>query len=180
MLDENIINEAEKNFRKYLNDNLIKKITIIDKNIVNILLINAQESIDVAEITNKNKISSMWTIVCSYYSMFYTANCLLYVYGYKVGNKIAHKITLDSLIYLMRDKIKNHFIEIYKEIEEDVENFAQIKSDSLIENLNFERKKRSIIQYQTPEKIKLSKAQTSLKRAKEFLFELRELIEEKI
>ena len=149
----------------------------VDKNIVNILLKNAQESIDLAEVSNKSNISNMWTIVCSYYSMFYVANCLLYVNGYKVGDKIAHKVTSDSLICLMRDKIKNYFLEIYKEIEDDAESFAQIKSEILVESLHFERNKRSKVQYEMTENIKLSKAQTSLKRAKEFLFELRGLID---
>ena len=180
MLSEDIIKQSERNFQYYLNDSLIKKIKVFDKNIVDILLKNAQESIDLAEISKNNNISSMWCIVCSYYSMFYVANCLLYVYGYKVGDKIAHKVTSDSLIYLMRDKLKKYLLENYKEIENDAESFAQIKSENLIESLNFEREKRSKVQYQTPDNIKLSKAETSLKRAKEFLYELRGLIEEKI
>ncbi len=176
MLDKDLLKEVENNFRIYLNEGMIKKIKNIDSNIVKILLRNAEESLDMAEMSNKNKISPMWTIVCSYYSMFYVANCLLYVKGYKVGDKIAHKVTSDSLIYLMRDKLKKYFLEIYIESEEDAESFAQIKSDLLLENLNFERKKRSTYQYETLENIKISKSHTSLKRAKEFLFELRELI----
>jgi uncharacterized protein (UPF0332 family) len=177
MLDEEIIEEARKNFKIYINDGLIKKINFIDENILAIFLRNAQESLDLAEISNKDNISSMWTIVCSYYSMFYIANCLLYVNKYKVGGKIVHKVTSDSLIYLMRGKLKNYFLNIYKETEEEAQDFAQFKSDTLLENLNLERKKRSTYQYETPENIKHAKAETSLKRAKEFFFEIKSIIE---
>lgn len=51
--------------------------------------------------------------------------------------------------------------------EEEKDN-ATIKSDELIESLDYERKKRGFIQYNTPEKIKLARVQTSLKRAKIF------------
>ena len=180
MLNEKMLKEAQNNFRTYLETGLVKKVRNQQNSIIKIFLKNAQESIDMAQMSNKNNISGMWTIVCSYYSMFYVSNALLYVYGYKIGDKIAHKVTSDCLIYLMRDKLKSQFLDIYIELEQDAENFAQIKSDTLIENLNFERKKRSTFQYETPENIKLSKSQTSLKRAKEFLFELRDLIEKKI
>jgi len=179
MLDEETIKEVENNFRTYIGQGMIKKVKCINSSITKVLLRNAQESLDMAEMSDKNNVSPMWTIVCSYYSMFYIANCLLYVRGYKVGDKIAHKVTSDSLIYLMRNKLKKYYLEIYVESEEEAEGFAQIKGDLLLENLNLERKKRSTYQYETPEEIKVSKSKTSLERAKEFLFELRGLIEEK-
>lgn len=176
MLSEKNILDAQANFNVYFDNGLIKKIDKSDKNIVDIYLRNAKESIDLAELAYNQNISMMWVIVCSYYSMFYIANSLLYVNGYKVGDKIAHKVTSDSLIYLMRNKLKNYYLEIYIQIEDEAEEFAQIKTDSLLENLNLERRKRSTYQYETPENIKNIKAETSLKRAKEFLFEIRHLI----
>ena len=50
------------------------------------------------------------------------------------------------------------------------------KTDSLLESLDFEREKRSKFQYQMDEEIKGSKALTSLKRAKEFVFELKKML----
>ena len=58
------------------------------------------------------------------------------------------------------------------------ENTSSAKS--LITKLfsEFERNKRGFIQYQTEEIDKKSKAETSLKRAKEFLFEMNDLLNE--
>jgi len=58
---------------------------VIEKN--GILKNNAQESLTVANFLYKNKKSSLWIIVTSYYSMFYLANALLHKSGYKVGPK---------------------------------------------------------------------------------------------
>ena len=42
----------------------------------------------------------------SYYSMFYIANAVLIKKGYKTGDKIAHKVTADALITIIRSKLK--------------------------------------------------------------------------
>ena len=92
MLDKVRIKEAETNVRIYSNEGLIKK-EFLNTDALRVLLRNAQESIDSAEKLNSERISDLWVIVCSYYSMFYIANAILRKLGYKVGEKIAHKVT---------------------------------------------------------------------------------------
>lgn len=173
MLDEKRIKEAETNVRSYLEDGLLKKTTTNDK-IIKILLENAKESLRVAE--EVKEISELWVIVCSYYSMFYYANAVLLKLGYKVGEKIAHKVTADAMIVYVRNKLKKSLLEEYEDVKEEALNLAGIKADSLIQSLDFEREKRSVIQYKTIEAEKQSKAKTSLKRAKEFSKEMRKLL----
>ncbi|GIU68819.1 MAG: hypothetical protein KatS3mg002_0055 [Candidatus Woesearchaeota archaeon] len=175
MLSEKRIKEAESNVNKYLKEGLLKK-SDFNKQILDILKKNADESLEVAIFLNKNNKSSLWIIVVSYYSMFYLANALLYRLGYKVGDKIAHKVTADALMIFAREKIKDALIEGYEEIRDEA--LAKMKSDELIEYFDFERRKRSFIQYNTPEEIKISKVKTSLERAKEFMFQISKLLEE--
>ena len=147
MLDEKRIKEAESNVKTYLTGGLLKK-TGFDQNIFQILRKNAQESLDIANFLHKNKKSSLWIIVDSYYSMFYLANALLHKLCYKVGEKISHKVTADALILFARNKLKQNLIENYEDIRDEA--LATMKSDELIQYFDFERRKRSFIQYKTP------------------------------
>lgn len=79
----------------------------------------------------------------------------------------------------MRGKLKDSLIEEYEETKEEALNLAGIKADALIESFEFERKKRSLIQYKTIEIEKRSKAETSLQRAKEFTKEMEKLLVDK-
>jgi len=169
------IREAETNVKAYLDEGLLKK-SEFDSRIFSILKRNAQESLNVASFLDKNKKSGLWVIVASYYSMFYLANALLYRLGYKVGAKISHKVTTDALIVFARGKLKQSLIESYETIRDEA--LASMKSEELIEYLDYERKKRSFIQYETPEKIKISKVRTSLERAREFMLQIGRLLED--
>ena len=175
MLSEKRIKEAEKNVKSYLEEGLLRKSEFNPK-IFSILKKNAQESLNVANFLNENKKSSLWIIVTSYYSMFYSANALLYKLGYKVGSRISHKVTADALIVFARNKIRQSLIKDYEDVRDEA--LAVMKSEELIEYFDYERKKRSFIQYDTPEIIKISKVKTSLKRAKEFMLHIGKLIEE--
>ena len=175
MLSEKRIKEAEANVKSYLNEGLLTKTEFIPK-VFNILKNNSQESLNVANFLYKNKKSSLWIIVTSYYSMFYLANALLYKLGYKVGSKISHKVTADALIVFARNKIKQSLIESYEDIRDEA--LASMKSEELIEYFDYERKKRSFIQYDTPETIKISKVKTSLERAREFMLQISKLLED--
>ena len=97
MIDKFRIDEAQKNINSYLADELIKK-EKFEKVVYDTYYNNSKESIKVSDILLQNNISNLWVVVTSYYSMFYIANALLYNLGYKIGNKIAHKITLEALI----------------------------------------------------------------------------------
>ncbi len=175
MLDENKIKEAKDNVVSYLEEGLLKK-TIASKPVMDILLRNAKESLRVAEEVSKNNFSDLWVIVCSYYSMYYYANAVLLKFGYKVGDKIAHKVTSDALIVYVRGKLKESLIEEYEKVKEEALNLAGMKADSIVEYFEFERNKRRFIQYETIEIEKHSKAITSLQRAKEFAKEMDKLL----
>ncbi len=175
MLSEKRIKEAETNVKSYLGEGLLKK-AATDKNVMDILLKNAKESLKVAEEIHQKDLSELWTIVCSYYAMFYYANAVLLKMGYKVGDKIVHKVTSDALIVYIRKKLKESLIEEYEETKEEALNLAGIKADEIIESFDFERSKRGLIQYKTVEFEKKSKAKTSLQRAKEFAREIEKLI----
>lgn len=173
MLSEKRVKEAEANVRTYLDEGLLRK-SEFHPRVFTILRKNSQESLEIANFLHKNKKSGLWIIVISYYSMFYLANALLYKLGYKVGEKIAHKVTADALIVFVRNKLKQSLIESYEDLRDEA--LATIKSDELIEYLDFERRKRNFIQYNTPEELKLSKVETSLKRAKEFMLQIGKLL----
>ena len=172
MIDEKRIKEAQNNFERYLEEGLIKK--SYNQTALDIFLKNANESLKASQILLENKIT-LWTIVYSYYSMFYMANAVLLNMGYKTGDKIVHKVTADALIYIIRPKLKKQILEDYEEIKEQALEIAEIKSDELVLNFDYERNKRSFIQYQTTKQDIRKRAETSLSRAKEFLFEMEKL-----
>ena len=177
MLNEKRIKEAETNIKSYLREGLIKKEQFNDV-VFKVLMNNSNESIETATFLSNNKKSSLWIIVSSYYSMFYIANAVLYKSGYKVGDKIPHKVTSDGLIVYVRNRLRDNLIEDYEEIKEEALLIAKNKAEGLLEDFDYERKKRGFIQYQTKEIEKESKAETSLKRAKQFLYEMNNLLEE--
>ena len=175
MLDEERINEAENNVKSYLEEGLLSK-TNAKQEVLAILLKNAKESLRVAEEIYQKGISDLWVIVSSYYSMYYYANAVLLKLGYKVGDKIAHKITSDALVVYVRKKLKESLLKEYEEAKEEALNIAGVKADSLIESFEYERGKRGRIQYETLDIEKHSKANTSLERAKEFTREMEKLL----
>jgi uncharacterized protein (UPF0332 family) len=173
MLDERRVKEAEGNVKGYLEEGLLKK-ERFEQIVFRVLTNNAKESLDIASFIAKSGKSDLWVIVTSYYSMYYIANAVLYGLGYKVGEKISHKVTADALIVFARKKLRDSLIESYEEAKKQA--LAGMMADDLLESFDSERKKRSIIQYQTQEFEKHSKAMTSLQRAKEFFFEMENLL----
>jgi hypothetical protein len=107
------------------------------------------------------------------------ANAVLLSYGYKTQDKVAHKVTSDALIFLILDKLKSELLENYEAIQKDALEIASAKAESVIESYSLELDKRSRFQYNMLEQTKEEKAQTSLMRASEFVFELKKLIKEK-
>src|SRR3989344_9675075 len=118
MLAKDRIKEAETNVRAYFGEGLLRKESL-NHDALRVLLRNAQESIAAAEKLNSERISDLWVIVCSYYSMFYIANAVLRSLGYKVGEKIAHKVTADALIVYARGKLKETLIEEYEDSKDE-------------------------------------------------------------
>lgn len=177
MLDEQRIKEATTNMKHYLADKLIRKEPF--KQIVfDTYMNNHKESLSLAEHMHTNNLSKLWTVVVSYYSMFYIANAVIYKMGYKVGEKLAHKVTADALITWARTKLKTSLLEDYEAAQEEALELADTKANMIVESFDQERKKRSFFQYETTEEIKAGKATTSFERAKQFSTEMHKLLEE--
>ncbi len=175
MIDEKRKKEAQQNFANYLQEGMIKK----EKNETAkvMYLKNADLSLKLAEeCRDSNLKPHPWVVVISYYSMFYIANAVLLELGYKTGNKVVHKITNDALIVLVMNKIKRGLLEEYENAKDDASEIASIKSDEIIEFYGLEMDKRSRFQYEMTESIQEQKANTSLKRAKQFMFEMKKLL----
>ena len=178
MIDEKRKNEAQSNFSRYLQEGLLKKEH--NELAMNKYLENADLSLKTANELMQSPLKPyLWVIVTSYYSMFYMANAVLLSYGYKTQDKIAHKVTSDALIFLVLDKLRKELLEDYEAIQKDALEIASTKAESVIESYSLELDKRSRFQYNMLEQTKEAKAQTSLKRASEFVFELKKLLKGK-
>ena len=178
MLSDKRIGEAESNVKQYLAEGLLKKQT--NETAKEMYVENSNLSLQTAQkllsLETQEYKPYLWIIVSSYYAMYYIANAVLLDIGYKVGDKISHKITADALIVFARDKLKKELIEEYEDVKDDALELISSKADSLLQSLDFEREKRSKFQYQMDEKAKKSKALTSVERAKQFVFELKKLL----
>jgi uncharacterized protein (UPF0332 family) len=175
MIDKERRKEALQNFTQYLQDRLIKK----EKNDTAKAMYakNADLSLNLAEeCMNSSLKPYVWVVVISYYSMFYIANAVLLELGYKTGDKVVHKVTNDALIVLVIDKLKKGLLEEYETAKEDALDIASIKSDEIIESYGLEMSKRSRFQYEMTESIQEQKANTSLKRARQFMLEMKKLL----
>ena len=64
----------------------------------------------------------------------------------------------------------------FEEASEEAMAIAKNKAEILLEDFELERRKRSFIQYETMEVEKATKAEISLKRAKQFNFDLNDLL----
>ena len=178
MLSDKRIKEAESNVKRYLAERLLKK--QMNETAKEMYIENSNLSLETAQkllsLENQTYQPYLWVIVSSYYAMYYIANAVLLKIGYKVGDKISHKVTADSLNVFARNKLEKELIEEYEIIKKDAMELTSSKADSLLESLDFEMEKRSKFQYQMDEKVKKSKALTSLERAKQFVFELKKLL----
>ena len=175
MVDKDRKKEAQQNFAQYLQEGLIKK----EKNETAkaMYIKNADLSLSLAEeCMNSSLKPYIWVVVISYYSMFYIANAVLLDLGYKTSDKLVHKVTNDALIVLVTDKIKKGLLEEYENAKEDALEIASIKSNEIIGFYGLEMGKRSRFQYEMAQSIQEQKANTSLGRAKQFVFEMKKLL----
>lgn len=178
MLSDKRIKEAESNVRQYLQEGMLKKQK--NETAKHVYIENGDLSLETAQkllsLESDSYKPYLWIIVTSYYSMYYIANAVLLDLGYKVGDRISHKVTGEALIVLARNKLKKGLIEEYEDIKEDALELISSKTDALLESFDFERGKRSRFQYETDERAKKEKALTSLSRAKAFVFEMKKLL----
>ena len=176
MLNEKRLKEAESNVKGYLEDGLIWKYKDPRQEILETYQRNYQESLGVAQKLFEQNLSNLWIIVISYYSMYYITNAVLYKIGYKIGSKVSHKVTADALIVFVRNKLKKNLLEDYEQAKEEALEIIGRKTDEIIESFDREMEKRSTFQYESTEEIKRTKANTSLERAKRFVFEMKKLL----
>jgi uncharacterized protein (UPF0332 family) len=178
MLSQKRIKEAEANVRQYLREGLLKKQS--NDTALQMYVNNSENSLMTAQrltsLESESYSPHLWVIVTSYYSMYYIANAILLKSGYRVGDKISHKITSDALIVFARGKLTKELLEEYENAKDDALELTAAKVDSLLESLDQERIKRSHFQYEMDDTLKKSKAITSLERAKAFVFEMKKLI----
>lgn len=172
-MDEKRLKIAKRNFNNYLKKGLIKKENFQDI-VYQTYLKNAAESLSVANEIYKNKLSSLWVVVSSYYAMFYIASAYVYKKGYKTRHKIVHQIINEALIVFSTNDLEKHF---FKEYEEEREK-ALAASENLLKDYESEKTKRARFQYETTEAIKEAQAKTSLERAKNFVGVMRQLLKE--
>lgn len=122
MLDDKRVKEAESNVRQYLEDGLLKKQR--NETAKEMYIENADLSIQTAQkllsLESKEYRPSLWIIATSYYSMYYIANSVLLHLGYKVGDKVSHKVTADALLVFVRNKLKKQLLEEYEDAKEFV------------------------------------------------------------
>lgn len=178
MLSDARIKEAESNVRLYLAEGLLKKQQ--NETAKQMYAENSDLSLETAQkllsLESVNYKPHLWVIISSYYAMYYIANAVLLNVGYKVGDKVSHKVTSDAIIVFVRNKLKKELIEEYENIQQDALALISSKTDAILESLDLEREKRSKFQYQMDEQVKKSKSLTSLERAKQFVFEMKKLL----
>jgi uncharacterized protein (UPF0332 family) len=201
MIDKERINEAKRNVKQYVDDGLLKLGDKDAPRFVDFFMANAESSLRTAsilqEISDENALkealkvgmdfeSYLWVIVSSYYAMFYAATAILAKQGIRTTGQIVHKVTADVLIHFFGSNEKlAKLLEQYEEAQavglelvgrEDLMKRMQKKADELIIAYEGERKKRSKFQYDIGVQAKKGYAQTSLERAKDFVFEIRKLV----
>jgi uncharacterized protein (UPF0332 family) len=177
MLSPERIKEAEINVLTYIRDGLLLKNGEYREDIFKSYIEKSNESLEVAGFLSENEVSSLWITVTSYYSMYYIANAVLYKMGYKVSGSISHRVTCDALIHLVRDKLKKNLIEEFEDAQDEALQLTNPeKAEDIILTLDYERKKRSIFQYEMGFEIKDSRAKTSFRRAKIFILEISKML----
>jgi uncharacterized protein (UPF0332 family) len=201
VIEKERIDEARRNVKIYMEDGLLKTGDKDAAKFVEFFMANAESSLRTAsilqEISDENnlketlKVSSdfesyLWVIVSSYYSMFYAATAILAKQGIRATGQIVHKVTADALIHFFGSNEKlAKLLEQYEEAQtvglelvgrEELMKKMQKKADELIISYEGERKKRSKFQYDIGVQAKKGYAQISLRRARDFVFEIRKLL----
>jgi uncharacterized protein (UPF0332 family) len=201
MIEKERLEEAKRNVKTYIEDGLLKTGDKDAARFVDFFMASAESSLRTAsilqEISDDNSLkdrlkvgsdfeSYLWVIVSSYYSMFYAATAILSKQGIRATGQIVHKVTADALIHFFASNEKlAKLLEQYEEAQtvglelvgrEELMKRMQKKADELIISYEGERKKRSKFQYDIGVQAKRGYAQTSLERARSFVFEIRKLL----
>lgn len=191
MRTEEEIRKIESNIRAYLEDGLFRKGDY--RFLADFYLKTAKKTLLTAdalmqlsenkELKQKLKLlddfeTYLWVVTTSYYSMFYAVNGLFAKHGIKIGDRIAHKVTSDVFYhhFIRNNKIARELFEIYEEAKERAMDLAstayQGEAEELSQHLESEMRKRHKFQYNMTKTVKRGYAQTSLKRAVQFITQI--------
>jgi len=198
MIEKRRIEEANRNVRQYLSEGLLMIGDSELKKLMPFFMDQAERSLRTASllfyISTDEKVkeavrversfeSHLWVIVTSYYSMFYAALALLASEGIKAGRQLVHKVVADALVhFFISNRRLAKMLEVYEEAKEtsleligreELMKRVEKKADELIVSYERERGKRSRFQYDVGEMAKRGYAETSLRRAREFVSEMR-------
>jgi uncharacterized protein (UPF0332 family) len=201
LIDKERLNEAKRNVKHYVDDGLLKLSDKDAPRFVGFFISSAESSLRTASILQQisdddhlketlkvgvDFESYLWVIVSSYYAMFYAVTALLAKQGIRAVGQIVHKVTADALMHFFGSNERlAKLLEQYEEAQvvglelvggEELMKRMRRKADELIVSYEGERKKRSKFQYDIGVQAKRGYAQTSLERAKEFVFEVSKLV----
>ncbi|MBS3079269.1 hypothetical protein J4218_04060 [Candidatus Pacearchaeota archaeon] len=162
LITEGKIKEAIPESKDFFLNKAISSVTLSDR------LFRLQDEEDIE--------TNMWIINISYYAMFFAATALLAKYKKKIDSEIGiHIFTYHALVHYFfneDNKIEKQFIEEYKDAVDEAEELLRIserKSIEFISDFKNELEKRKIFTYNLGSIAEKNKAETSLKRAKNFV-----------
>ena len=170
-MDNKRILEAKTNFDNFLRDELLCK-EQCNSQILKQYEDNAIESLISAKALFTDNISLLWTVVTSYYAMFYIASAYVYRKGYRSQHQIVHKVINEALIVFGRRELQVTLLDEYQEEQDKALTIA----GNLLDSYELERTKRSAFQYEMTVELKRAKAKTSLQRAENFVDIFRKLL----
>lgn len=186
MLDNEKIEQSCKIIKLMISDRVIvapeplRKSFFLNKSIMSL---NVAKKL--LEMQNKEDINAnMWIINTSYYAMFFAATALLAHHNHKINSEVEiHKLTYHALVYYFikqENKLKYTFASDYKDAVEDAEQLLQLgqkQIEKLITDLDYEQDKRKRYTYEMAQEAETQKAETSLNRAKEFVDQIKRMVE---
>ncbi len=178
-----MLQKVEEKYKKLVNVNAIKESTVLvhlkwQKAVNDLVLaeglfkISSDKKIKDSLNYSDNTTFFDWVIVCSYYSIFHSAQALLGVKKIKVINRL-HYATLIAFAkhFIINKELEEELLFIY----EDTEN----KAKELLEIFEEEKDKRGIFQYHRLSKNNIEPAKKSLKNAKIFLDAIQQILSKK-
>ncbi len=181
-----ITDDDIKKSRKVVQDLIKKRIITKAENLrKEFFMKKSENALETAHLIMENSGNKyegyIWVINTSYYSMFYAATTLLAEKGIKIDTDIGiHRLTYHSLIYYYLENrgLSKHIMQAYLEMEKDAEELLQIdkQANRYIERVKLEMDKRNTFTYEMGKTAKKAKAETSIRRAKEFITITKEMI----
>ncbi|PIN69616.1 hypothetical protein COV93_04790 [Candidatus Woesearchaeota archaeon CG11_big_fil_rev_8_21_14_0_20_43_8] len=103
-----------------------------------------------------------WVIVCSYYSIFHSAQSLLGIKRLKIINRMHHATMIAfAKHFIVNDELAEELFLLYEDVE--------AKASELMDIFEEEKAKRGIYQYHRLSRNNLEPAEESIKNAEIFL-----------